>query len=122
MENAENLNKKEAHNTIHQNIDIGEDLRRIYENGGEVRKLAAENRSRIFVKGKYFPGLINTRSLGDQIGSTIGVLPVPHIGRYQMNPNKNYHLIVCSDGIYSAVKVDNIVSIFENNDNCNDLF
>ena len=34
---------------------IKEELRRIYESGGEIRKLAGEEKSRIFVKGKYWP-------------------------------------------------------------------
>jgi hypothetical protein len=53
--------------------NIEEEVRRIYECGGEIRKLAGEEQSRIFVKGKYFPGLINTISLGDQIGTNIGI-------------------------------------------------
>jgi hypothetical protein len=74
--------KEHLTSSVHKNFDINEELRRIYECGGEIRKLAGEEKSRIFVKGKYFPGLINTRSLGDQIGNSIGVLQTPHICKY----------------------------------------
>ncbi len=98
---------------------MNEELRRIYEYGGEVRKLAGEEKSRIFVKGKYFPGLINTRSLGDQIGTTIGVISTPHISKYTFSEKNNYYLIICTDGITNYTKIDSIVNMIENNDMCN---
>jgi serine/threonine protein phosphatase PrpC len=112
------IKDKEKQNNIHGNFDMNEELRRIYENGGEVRKLSGENNSRIFVKGKYFPGLINTRSIGDEIGNTIGISHFPHVGRYNLSTNKKYHLILCTDGISNVVKSEQIVNIFEQNDNC----
>ncbi len=107
---------------VHKNFDINEELRRIYECGGEIRKLAGEEKSRIFVKGKYFPGLINTRSLGDQIGNTIGVLQTPHICKYPFQEKNNYYLIMCTDGISNVLKNDSIVGIIENNDVCKNFF
>ena len=69
--------------------EINFEIRRIYENGGEIRKLIGENKRRIFVKGKSFPGLINTRSLGDQIGKGIGILSTPHIRTFKLEKFTN---------------------------------
>jgi serine/threonine protein phosphatase PrpC len=98
--------------------NIEEEVRRIYECGGEIRKLAGEEQSRIFVKGKYFPGLINTRSLGDQIGSQIGISSVPHISKYSFHEKFNYYLLICTDGISNVLKTENLKSTVENNDGC----
>lgn len=95
-----------------------DEVRRIYENGGEVRKLAGERIWRIFLKGKYFPGLICTRSLGDLIGREIGVISTPHIVKYQCDERYNYYLIMCTDGISNNVTIDKMVSIIEANDLC----
>ena len=97
---------------------MNEEIRRIYEKGGEVRKLAGEEKPRIFVKGKYFPGLLNSRSLGDQIGVDIGVLAQPHIVEYKFKENNNYYLIVCTDGISNNVNIEKMVEAIENNDLC----
>lgn len=103
---------------IHNGFNMNEELRRIYENGGEIRKLAGEEVSRIFIKGKYFPGVINTRALGDQIGTGIGILSQPHIERYHLNSETVYKLIMCSDGIGNVLSVDQISNIIQENDNC----
>lgn len=118
----DNQDKENLTSSVHKNFDINEELRRIYECGGEIRKLAGEEKSRIFVKGKYFPGLINTRSLGDQIGNSIGVLQTPHICKYPFQEKNNYYLIMCTDGISNVLKNEAIVGIIENNDVCKSIY
>ena len=108
-------NSKEPDNNIYSNFDIKEELRRIYESGGEIRKLAGEEKSRIFVKGKYFPGLINTRSIGDQIGASIGIICTPHVSKINFNDGI-YYLVIATDGIINVLKAENIISIIENSD------
>jgi serine/threonine protein phosphatase PrpC len=118
-QNNQGDNIDHVHSTPQQTLfDINEDLRRIYECGGEIRKLAGEEKSRIFVKGKYFPGLINTRSLGDQIGCTIGTIYNPHISKYTFDDKSNYYMIMCTDGITNVQKIDQIVTTIENHDGC----
>jgi serine/threonine protein phosphatase PrpC len=95
---------------------MGDEIRRIYEKGGEVRTLAGETVSRIFLKGKYYPGLLNTRSLGDLVGRDIGVISDPHISKYECNEKFNYYLIMCTDGISNIVTIEKMVNIIESND------
>lgn len=106
---------------LHKNFDMNEELRRIYESGGEIRKLAGEEKSRIFVKGKYFPGLINTRSIGDQIGAQIGISCTPHICKYNLHEKTNYYLLMCTDGITNVLKNEIIINLIENNDVCKSI-
>ncbi len=100
------------------NINMEDEVRRVYEKGGEIRNLAGETIWRIFVKGKYFPGLMNTRSLGDLIGREIGVISEPNIVKYQCEEKFNYYLIICTDGISSYISIEKMVSIIEANDLC----
>ncbi len=96
--------------------EINFEIRRIYENGGEIRKLIGENKRRIFVKGKSFPGLINTRSLGDQIGKGIGILSTPHIRTFKLEKFTNYYLLICTDGINNVLNTSRLVSILQENE------
>ena len=106
-------------NRLNKNFDKFEEIKRIYESGGEIRELAGEDKARIFVKGKYYPALISTRSIGDEIASQIGVRAEPHIVRYKLDDKINYYLLMCTDGIHNVVKIEDIVTIIENNDVCN---
>ena len=96
--------------------EINMEIRRIYEHGGEIRKLLGETKSRIFVKGKYFPGLINTRSLGDHIGKGIGILSKPHITKYKLNKSQKYFLLMCSDGISNVCGISKLVNLLQRNE------
>lgn len=115
-DNFEKLNKLSTEDfdiiNIHGLFDMNDELRRIYENGGEIRQIGGEEKGRIFVKGKYYPGLINTRSLGDQIAGLIGVIHKPHISKMKINNGNFYYLFMCTDGVAnfeSAEKIGNII-------------
>jgi serine/threonine protein phosphatase PrpC len=114
-QDSQNPNDTLVDNLINPN-EINFEIRRIYEHGGEMRKLLGETKSRIFVKGKYFPGLINTRSLGDQIGKGIGILSTPHITTFKLNKSTNYFLLICSDGINNVINTSRLVSILQENE------
>lgn len=95
---------------------MNDEIRRIYEKGGEIRNLEGECNSRIFLKGKYYPGLLCTRSLGDLVGRDVGVISDPHIVKYECNEKFNYYLIMSTDGISNVVSVEKMVNIIESND------
>ena len=102
---------------IHGTFDMRDEIRRIYENGGEIRQIGEEEKGRIFAKGKYYPGLINTRGLGDQIGGIIGVINKPHISKMKMKNDSNYYLVMYTDGIGNCndcMTIGNAILGFEN--------
>lgn len=107
---------------MNKNFNKFDETKRIYESGGEFRQLAGEDKSRIFVKGKYYPAIITTRSIGDEIGSQIGIKSEPHIISYKLKEKIDYNLLICSDGISNAVTIEDIVGIIENNDTCKIYF
>ena len=99
---------------VYKNYNYGDEIRRIYEFGGELRKIADEKKQRIFVKGEYYPGVINSRSLGDRIANCIGVISKPHCNKYKLKHNINYKLFLYTDGIGNNVKKYDIVNIIRN--------
>lgn len=117
-------NEKEKYNSYKHvksllpQFNLDDEVRRIYEKGGEIRTLAGESIYRIFVKGKYFPGLINTRSLGDVIGKEIGIISEPHIVKYRCEDKYNYYLVMCSDGVSNNISIEKMMSIIESNYLC----
>lgn len=99
---------------IYKNYNYGDEIRRIYEYGGELRKIADEKKQRIFVKGEYYPGVINSRSLGDRLANCIGVISNPHCNKYKLKHNINYKLFLYTDGIGNNIKQYDIINIIRN--------
>jgi len=52
---------------------LPEEKERIYNNGGEVLLLPGNIPHRVFVRGKPYPGLAMSRSLGDYVAQSVGV-------------------------------------------------
>ena len=112
LQNSKNhLNTYYDMYNIHGNYDIIEERRRIYENGGEIRTIAEEPKQRIFVKGQYYPGVINTRSIGDRIANCIGVISKPHISERDLDSKCINYLVMYSDGIGISIDPEDIVNI-----------
>jgi serine/threonine protein phosphatase PrpC len=43
---------------------------------------------------------------------------VPHLTYYKLKEKIEYNLLMCTDGISNAIKIEDIVGIIENNDVC----
>ena len=88
---------------------------RIIESGGEVEKMVDENDVgvgpfRVWVKGKPYPGIAMSRSIGDMDAKTVGVIPNPQFIEYKINPNTKY-MIICSDGIWEYLSNEEVMKI-----------
>ena len=92
--------------------------KRIYENGGVVLKVLDENDEaigpfRVWMKGKTYPGLAISRTIGDADAKKIGVIPNPQFIEYTINPKTRY-VIVCSDGIWEFMSNEEVMRIANN--------
>ena len=90
---------------------IAEEKKRIYENGGEVRRLNNSNEDKIFVRGRVFPCLLTTRSMGDDIGKLIGVTSQPEIITYEIIPGLDVFVMIGTDSFYSYLEDNEILNI-----------
>lgn len=81
---------------------------------GDVRQssnsLAAKNGVthngvyRVWLKDKDYPGLAMSRSIGDKLAHTVGVIPDPDVTIYKMNKEDyHYFIIQASDGVWDPL-------------------
>ena len=80
---------------------------RIYRCGGEIQKMEDDQGGwigplRVWVKNGEGPGLAMTRSFGDILGSSIGVICVPEINEYTIK-KEDKAIIIASDGLWEFI-------------------
>ena len=120
-DHANGMNKKDLNylDVIPLSVDfkpeIPEETKRIERAGGEVEQMKDEYGEglgpyRVWVKGKDYPGLAMSRSIGDLKGKSIGVIPDPGIIEYNLN-NSSRYVIVCSDGVWEFLNNQTVMNI-----------
>lgn len=56
---------------------------------------------RVWLKNHEFPGLAMSRSLGDKLAHTVGVIPEPDFQCVSLNKEDNEYIVVsASDGLW----------------------
>ena len=95
--------------------ELPEEISRIMLAGGVVEQLKDEDGEgigpyRVWAKGKDYPGLAMSRSIGDLKGKSIGVIPDPGIYEYDINKSTKY-IIVCSDGVWEFLNNEIVMNI-----------
>ena len=80
--------------------------------GGEIKQ--TENKKgplRIWVKGKEYPGLAMSRSLGDFVAKDIGVISEPEIIEFEKDKD-TLGIIIASDGVWDNLSNERVRDIF----------
>jgi len=78
-----------------------EEKKRIEESGGQVKRLEGDIPYRIFLKGKLFPGLAMSRSIGDLKAVQCGVTCMPDVKTFKID--KHEFFMLCSDGVWEFI-------------------
>ncbi|EEQ99950.1 PP2C, putative, partial [Perkinsus marinus ATCC 50983] len=76
---------------------------RISSRGGQVRKLEGDIPYRVFLKGKLYPGLAMSRSLGDSVGASAGITYEPEIRIRKIDRARDRFVVLCSDGVWEFI-------------------
>ena len=100
-----------------------DEAKRIYENDGRIQPFTEEGEfvgpQRVWIKDEEVPGLAMTRSFGDRVAATVGVMSEPEIKEFDFDENDKF-MIIASDGIWEFISsqecVDMIQSYYESND------
>ena len=84
--------------------EVLEERNRILMSGGIVEQMKNEygqaiGSYRVWARGKNFPGLALSRSIGDLLGKNIGVIPDPGILEYDLSESTKF-IAICSDGVW----------------------
>ena len=85
-----------------------DEKKRILENGGEIHPYYEEDGifegpDRIYAKGKTYPGLSLSRSIGDLDGKKIGIISDPEIVTKKINENSKF-IVIGSDGLWDVIQ------------------
>jgi len=83
---------------------------RILDAGGQVRRLEGDIPYRVFLKGKMYPGLSMTRSIGDTAGQKAGVSCDPDVTSRKVQKDWRF-MLLCSDGIWEFINSQEAVEI-----------
>ncbi|KAL1358419.1 hypothetical protein HN51_003693 [Arachis hypogaea] len=65
---------------------------------------------RLWVQNGMYPGTAFTRSVGDNLAETIGVIAVPEVSTVQLTPNHLF-FVVASDGIFEFLSSQTVVDM-----------
>ncbi|CAG9333562.1 unnamed protein product [Blepharisma stoltei] len=87
-----------------------EERKRIESCKGEVKKLPHEILYRIYAKGKHFPGLATSRTLGDGLAQSLGVSPKPQLIDLELKICDEV-LLLCSDGVWEFIEDQEAVDL-----------
>ena len=92
--------------SIDHKPDNPKEQKRILESGGEIHQHfengVYEGPNRVYVKGKLYPGLSLTRSVGDSVGKDIGIIFEPDIIIKNIEITSKF-LVIGSDGFWDML-------------------
>ena len=98
--------------------NIKEEKKRILINGGRIKPFYDDitkkflGPDRIWLRDDDLPGLAMTRSFGDTIAHSVGVISEPEIKRYEFNGNEKF-IVLASDGIWEYITSEECVNIIK---------
>ena len=95
-----------------------EENRRIAKCGGIVAKCVSEEGReegpyRVWAKGKNYPGLAMSRSIGDTVAFDIGVVPEPVVSQKELHPGTDQFIVIASDGVWDVMSNFEVVNFVE---------
>ena len=108
-------NWKAKNLTRDQKPNEEDEKKRIIEKGGRIEAYKDEEGDfvgpeRVWLKGEDVPGLAMSRSFGDDIAHTVGVVSQPEIFEYSFL-NEDKFILLASDGIWEFISSDECVNI-----------
>ena len=101
--------------SIDNKPELAEEISRILMGGGVVEKMKNDfgeevRPCRVWIKGKDYPGLAMSRSIGDLFAKSVGVIQDPGILEYEINDSTKF-IIACSDGVWEFLDNNTVMSI-----------
>ena len=107
-------NNKAIPLSIDQKPNDPEEKKRIEGLGGEISQYEEDGEKsgpfRVWKKGEMFPGIAMSRSVGDLLASTLGVIPEPVVREEVIDDNTKF-IIIASDGVWEFLSNDDVMGI-----------
>lgn len=100
--------------SVDQKPNDPEELKRIVSNGGEVKQYEEDGEVsgpyRVWKKGQEYPGIAMSRSIGDLVATTLGVIPEPVFTQNVIDKETNF-IIIASDGVWEFLPNEKVTEI-----------
>ena len=100
--------------SIDQKPDDPEESKRIIQNGGEISQFEEDGEKsgpfRVWKKGEVYPGIAMSRSIGDLIATTLGVIPEPKFLEEKVDKDTKF-MVVASDGVWEFLENETVRDI-----------
>ena len=100
--------------SIDQKPDDPEESKRIVQNGGEISQFEEDGEKsgpfRVWKKGEVYPGIAMSRSIGDLIATTLGVIPEPKFLEEKIDKDTKF-MVVASDGVWEFLENETVRDI-----------
>ena len=95
--------------------DVGEEAVRIRENGGRIDSYHEDNGApvgpaRVWLQDQSTPGLAISRSLGDSVAASVGVIPDPELIEMTLGGEDKF-LLLGSDGLFEYLTNEDLVKM-----------
>ena len=91
-----------------------DEAKRILDNDGRIQPFTEEGEfvgpQRVWIKDEEVPGLAMTRSFGDRVAATVGVVSEPEIKEFNFDEGDKF-MIIASDGIWEFISSQECVDI-----------
>jgi len=101
-----------------------DEAQRIIENDGRIQPFTEDGEfvgpERVWIKEEEVPGLAMTRSFGDRVAATVGVMSEPEIKEFFFDEGDKF-MIIASDGIWEFISSQECVNIIKDFYDKNDL-
>ena len=101
-----------------------DEAKRILENDGRIQPFLEEGEfvgpQRVWVKDEEVPGLAMTRSFGDRVAATVGVMSEPEIKEFTFCEEDKF-MIIASDGVWEFISSQECINMIKNFYEKNDL-
>ena len=108
--------------SIEQKPEDPEESKRIIQNGGEISQYEEDGEKsgpyRIWKKGEVYPGIAMSRSVGDFVATSLGVIPEAKFIEEKIEQDCKF-IVVASDGVWEFLdnkRVGEIVMPYYKND------
>ena len=101
-----------------------DEAQRIIDNDGRIQPFTEDGEfvgpERVWIKEEEVPGLAMTRSFGDRVAATVGVMSEPEIKEFTFEEGDKF-MIIASDGIWEFISSQECIDIIKVYYDKNDL-
>ena len=90
--------------------NLDDEKKRIFENGGDVRKTSDKCPYRVYAKGGNYPGLAMSRAIGDTASKEFGIISDPEIKVIKLDNSEEF-ILICSDGVWEFLSSKHVIDL-----------